>query len=75
MCIVCRTRFLQSSLIRFKIDNDNLALFNGIGRSFYICRACIESPKVDKSLRRFNKNLHILQAQFKEIKEYVKSYN
>jgi len=41
MCVICRKRDCQSNLIRLQVVADELMLFQGNGRSFYICHKCI----------------------------------
>ena len=41
MCIICRERSLQKSLERLQIIDGKLVHFSSIGRSFYICKACM----------------------------------
>ena len=53
MCISCRQRDLQNKLIRFQCDNSQLSLFSGDGRSFYLCKICLQDQKrVLKALMR-----------------------
>ena len=42
MCIVCRGRYKQDTLIRFQLHNEKLVKFKKVGRSSYICSNCIE---------------------------------
>jgi len=46
MCVGCRKRFFQKDLLRLQCKNGNLIRFEGIGRSFYVCKDCISSKKV-----------------------------
>jgi len=41
MCIVCKGRFEQKTLIRFQITNGKFLEFSKVGRSNYICSTCI----------------------------------
>lgn len=53
MCISCRQRDAQNKLLRLQCENSQLSLFRGIGRSFYLCRLCLEDQKkVLKALMR-----------------------
>ncbi|GAB6074169.1 hypothetical protein JCM15786_08260 [Nautilia lithotrophica] len=45
MCVVCRNRFLQSELFRLQCRDKMLVKFTGIGRSFYVCKDCINNKK------------------------------
>jgi len=53
MCITCRQRDAQSNLLRLQCIAGTLDVFFGSGRSFYICKTCLnEEKKVSKSLMR-----------------------
>ncbi|OHD99824.1 MAG: hypothetical protein A3E21_01045 [Sulfurimonas sp. RIFCSPHIGHO2_12_FULL_36_9] len=53
MCISCRQRDAQNNLIRLQCLDSQFSLFRGTGRSFYICKICLEdSKKVLKALMR-----------------------
>jgi predicted RNA-binding protein YlxR (DUF448 family) len=41
MCIICRGRYEQNTLIRFQLHNGKLIEFTKVGRSSYICLDCI----------------------------------
>jgi predicted RNA-binding protein YlxR (DUF448 family) len=45
MCVSCRKRDLQENLYRFQCKNFELIPFSGKGRSFYVCKDCINSKK------------------------------
>lgn len=50
MCIQCRQRQIQSSLIRLQCKENTIQAFSGIGRSLYVCLACVENPKLVKHI-------------------------
>jgi len=53
MCISCRQRDAQINLYRLRCENSQLSVFTGIGRSFYICKLCIDNErKISKALMR-----------------------
>ena len=53
MCISCRQRDTQNKLFRLQCENAQLSLFKGVGRSFYLCKVCLnDQKKVVKSLMR-----------------------
>ncbi|QOY55429.1 DUF448 domain-containing protein [Candidatus Sulfurimonas marisnigri] len=53
MCISCRQRDTQSNFLRLQCDETQLSLFRGAGRSFYLCKICLEDQKrVLKALMR-----------------------
>jgi predicted RNA-binding protein YlxR (DUF448 family) len=58
MCIICRGRYEQNTLIRFQINNGKLIEFSRVGRSSYICNKCILLDK-----RRLTK---IFSGKFKQ---------
>ncbi len=71
MCISCRDRHPQKSLIRLKLEGKDVVAFNGKGRSFYICNVCIKNEKKIKGLvKRFKQD----EEQFtKLLKELIKN--
>lgn len=50
MCVQCRTRMEQRSLIRLQCKMNRVQKFDGVGRSMYVCTPCIENPKLVKHL-------------------------
>ena len=53
MCIACRVKDAQENLTRLRCENGRLFPFEGVGRSFYICRVCLEDEKkLAKALMR-----------------------
>jgi predicted RNA-binding protein YlxR (DUF448 family) len=71
MCISCRDRYPQKSLIRLKLVGKEVVAFNGEGRSFYLCSACVKNEKKIKGLvKRFKQD----EEQFtKLLKELIKN--
>jgi len=68
MCISCRERFEQNILIRLQCKDKNLSLFDGNGRSFYICTNCsMDVKKIHKALCRQCKNNKKYEIDLKEI--------
>lgn len=69
MCVVCRERSNQSSLIRLQCRQGILESYSGMGRSFYLCSACIEHKKTPGLLARQCKSnaLDMLMNRLKEI--------
>ena len=70
MCIACRKRDIQDSLVRLQCDQGSLEVYKMNGRSFYLCRDCInEEKKVLRSLMRHCKsgNREKLMNKLKEI--------
>ena len=57
MCIACRSRFPQNTLIRLKQEGSEVVGFDGKGRSFYLCDICIRNEKKIKGLvKRFKQD-------------------
>ena len=53
MCIACRMTDAQNNLVRLRCNDGVLAPFEGVGRSFYLCRVCLEDEKkIAKALMR-----------------------
>ena len=71
MCISCRGRHPQKSLIRLKLEGKDVVAFNGEGRSFYLCMVCVQNEKKIKGLvKRFKQD----EEQFtKLLKELIKN--
>ena len=63
MCIVCRNRFLKSQLIRLQYKEGKLIKFSGAGRSFYVCRDCLDSNRIVDCITKTCK----IDKGFKEI--------
>ena len=57
MCISCRARHPQKSLIRLKLDGKEVSVHDGQGRSFYLCNVCSVNEKKIKGLtKRFKQD-------------------
>jgi len=66
MCIICRGRYEQNTLIRFQLHNGKLVEFTKVGRSSYICLDCkkLDEMKLVKILNgRF-------RLKYKKIDEF-----
>ncbi|WP_095273708.1 DUF448 domain-containing protein [Helicobacter sp. 11S03491-1] len=71
MCICCRKRLIQNELLRFKIEHVKIKLFDGNGRSFYICKECMSSDKIIGSLAKLKnapKDKNIIKEHIEEIR-------
>jgi len=67
-CISCRVKQEQNELNRFKCKDKALSIFDGFGRSFYICKECLENKKkLEKALFRQCRNKAPYWEQLKEI--------
>jgi len=57
MCIACRSRHPQNTLIRLKLEGKDVVAFDGSGRSFYLCDICSQNEKKIKGLvKRFKQD-------------------
>jgi len=57
MCIACRSRHPQNTLIRLQQDGKEVVAFAGTGRSFYLCAECCQNEKKVKGLvKRFKQD-------------------
>ncbi len=71
MCIACRSRHPQNTLIRLTLQGKEVIAFNGKGRSFYLCDSCSQNEKKIKGLtKRFKQD----EERFvKLLKELIKN--
>jgi len=68
MCISCRSRHPQNSLIRLKLEGTEITAYSGNGRSFYLCRECSVNEKKIKGLtKRFKQNEERFVKLLKEL--------
>lgn len=68
MCIVCKQRGFQDTLIRLQQKGDSIFLFQGFGRSFYVCHNCMDDAKKRVGLaKRFKVNSENFDKLLKEI--------
>ena len=68
MCIACRTRYPQNSLIRLKLAGKKVIAFDGTARSFYLCTACVVNQKKVKGLvKRFQQDEEHFTKLLKEL--------
>jgi predicted RNA-binding protein YlxR (DUF448 family) len=53
MCVSCRTKDIQSSFLRLQCRDGELESFTGFGRSFYLCKDCLnDEKKLTRALMR-----------------------
>jgi predicted RNA-binding protein YlxR (DUF448 family) len=45
MCIACRDRYPQKTLLRLQQIQREIVTYRGSGRSFYVCKVCIDDEK------------------------------
>jgi predicted RNA-binding protein YlxR (DUF448 family) len=68
MCITCRSKYPRNTLIRLKQDGTNIVVFDGKGRSFYLCDLCVKNEKKIKGLtKRFKQDEERLVKLLKEL--------
>jgi predicted RNA-binding protein YlxR (DUF448 family) len=53
MCIACRKKSGQKSMLRLKCEDSELKLYNKSGRSFYLCSECTDNlENNEKSIQK-----------------------
>ena len=68
MCITCRDRHPQHSLLRLKHKGKSIVKFDGQGRSFYLCVNCsVDAKKIKGLSRRFDQDEIALRGMIKEL--------
>ena len=68
MCIACRSRHPQNTLIRLKQSGKDVIAFDGLGRSFYLCAECVKNEKKVKGLvKRFKQDAEYFTKLLKEL--------
>ena len=68
MCISCRSRHPQKSLIRLKLEGEDVIAHDGRGRSFYLCSECLVNEKKIKGLtKRFKQDAERFVKLLKEL--------
>jgi len=68
MCIACRSRHPQNTLIRLKQSGKDVVVFDGLGRSFYLCDKCVKNEKKVKGLvKRFKQDMEYFTKLLKEL--------
>lgn len=67
MCVVCRGKGAQKSLLRLQVKFGKAVKFTGFGRSFYLCELC--AKKDEKTLQKaFSKsNKGFVEPNLREI--------
>ncbi len=68
MCVTCRSRYPQNTLIRLQLLGHSVLSFNGIGRSFYVCSTCVKNEKKVKGLaKRFKQEFETFSKLLTEL--------
>lgn len=53
MCVSCRDKKAQDELLRVRCVGRDLSLFDGLGRSFYFCKICLDDDnKIARALMK-----------------------
>lgn len=66
MCITCRSKHSQRTLVRLKQEGSDVVEYDGKGRSFYLCHRCIKSDKkINGLVKRFKQD----EARFTDLIE------
>jgi len=74
MCIACRRRSPQHTLIRLKQEGNDVIAYNGYGRSFYLCDVCTKNEKKIKGLvKRFKLDEERFVKLLMEVTQQVSS--
>jgi len=74
MCIACRSRHPQNTLIRLKLEGKDVVAFDGRGRSFYLCDICSTNEKKIKGLvKRFKQDEEQFTKLLKKLTSTVSS--
>lgn len=64
MCIACRKRESQKLLIRLQLVDKRIVIYQGFGRSTYLCLECIRD---DKRMSGFAKRFEIEREELSTI--------
>jgi len=68
MCIACRSRHPQNTLIRLKQEGNDVVASDGKGRSFYLCDICVKDEKKIKGLvKRFKQDAERFTTLLKQL--------
>ena len=74
MCIACRSKHPQNTLIRLKQEGNEVVAFDGKGRSFYLCDVCGTNEKKIKGLvKRFKQDAERFTKLLKQLTTEVSS--
>jgi len=54
MCVTCRKRESQKTLIRLQFVDSHIVAYRGFGRSIYLCKECsFNKKKINNMVKRF----------------------
>jgi len=71
MCLTCRNRTQQDNLNRFQCIDKQLVSFTNIGRSFYICKDCLNRGTTIKKILKLCGNKKAKDEFLRKIEEIV----
>jgi len=70
MCITCRKRESQKTLMRLQLVDNSIVAYQGFGRSIYLCRECsLSEKKVNGMAKRFRIERSVLSTILKELEK------
>ncbi|ANV98124.1 hypothetical protein BBW65_04605 [Helicobacter enhydrae] len=55
MCICCRLREQQKKMLRLSLKDGKIIVFEGFGRSFYVCEECLNHSGTIKKISKIKK--------------------
>ena len=68
MCIACRSKHPQNTLIRLKLSDQKVVVHDGVGRGLYLCDDCVQNEKKVKGLvKRFKQDKEQFTKLLKEL--------
>ena len=74
MCISCRKREPQQELYRLQKEERILVKYRGVGRSFYLCKECLNSKHLEKKIAgRMKLEITSVEEIIKELNRNVKN--
>jgi len=70
MCITCRKRESQKTLMRLQLVDNSIVAYRGFGRSLYLCRGCgLNERKTKGMAKRFRLEYSQLVMILKELEK------
>ncbi len=70
MCITCRKRESQKTLMRLQLVDNHIVAYRGFGRSLYLCKECyLNEKKMHGMAKRFRVEGSELATILKELEK------
>ena len=70
MCITCRKREPQKTLMRLQLVDNHIVVYQGSGRSIYLCKECsLNEKKMNGVAKRFRLERSELSTILKELEK------